>query len=185
MYKIEVLLFYLSGIFAECASGFLTQFVKEEWGVENFYQLNSSFTHPDLKKNGLYIGYYRDINKHLNPIYVGVATEVNFGTRFGQHMKEDGKLFNWLPNDMRRLEAYYAQMMPMPQPAAYFNELVLLNSFNFLLNKQNNNKLRENLIMNEAEVSYESAKELYEIIRQKSLPYILPKKHPNKVSFER
>ena len=184
MYKIEVLLFYLSGIFAECASGFLTQFVKEEWGVKDFHQLNSGFTHPDLKKNGLYIGYYRDINKHLNPIYVGVATEVNFGTRFGQHMKEDGKLFNWLPNDIRRLEAYYAQMMPMPQPAAYFNELVLLNSFNFLLNKQNN-KLRENLIMNEAEVSYESAKELYEIIRQKSLPYILPKKHPNKVSFER
>ena len=158
MYKIEVLLFYLSGIFAECASGSLTQLVKEQWGVEKFHKLNSGMTHSDFKKNGLYIVYFHDINGYLNPIYVGVATGMNFGTRFRQHMNEDGKLFKWLPNDMRRFDAYNAQLIPMPLDAASFNELALLREFNFLLNSQHNNKERKSLIMNAYEVPYEIVK---------------------------
>ena len=184
MYKIQVLQFYLSGIYAECVRGF-TDFVKWKWGVKNFYNIKSGNSHPYLKKNGLYIAYYIDTKDDVYPIYVDVATVVDFGTRFKEQMKEDGKLFVF-----PRLEAFYAQMIPMPRPATSFHELALLGTFNFLVNSQNNNKERKSLIRCAPQIPLEVAKRrydstVYEFLECVLAPKCLLNKNPNTVSFER
>ena len=176
---------YLLGIYAECIREF-PDFVQWKWGVKDFYDINSGNSHPNLTKNGLYIAYYIDSKKFLYmPIYVDVAIVVDFGTRFKEQMKDDGKLFVF-PD----LSSYMAQMIPLPKPATYFHELALLDTFNFFVNSQNNNEERKSLIRYMPSVPLEGVKRRYYSTVQESLQYILaPKcslnKKPNKVSFER
>ena len=137
----EVLLFYVQGLYAEAARDFLRLWLERVSGVKEPYQITDSRNNMALNaEGGMYVIWYEDFLKLLYPMYVGITSR-RFSTRFKEHIKS-GKIDGNLIEEKR----VFASVMQMNLPSAKFLESTLLVAFNFALNKQENDGVRDYLV---------------------------------------
>ena len=120
------------------------------------YDVIKDFDKPNLQNsNGLYFLFWSD-SKYPNgitqqykifPLYVGI-TGRTFTKRFQEHIKNENGVINdiiegyWPWEKQQKPEKVVAYVVNLPIPVAKFFESVFLSSFDFPMNKEENNGMR-------------------------------------------
>ncbi|CAB4039496.1 Hypothetical predicted protein [Paramuricea clavata] len=141
---------------AEDCRGFLLYTLREVWGVKPYNVLDVANTNSLVSNaKGLYfffwsvykdVGHADDIKKQseIYPLYVGI-TGRTFRERFKEHINYDNGVVNkistskeWPTEGMKNLPLIVAYVLDIQLPVAKFYESVFLNSFNFAMNRAEN-----------------------------------------------
>ena len=133
--------------------------LREVWGAEPYNVDDVANTNSLVSKaNGLYFFFWsvdgnaNDIKKQsgIYPLYVGI-TGRTFRERFNEHIKNDNGVVNkitskeWPTEGMTNLPLIVAYVVQIPLPVAKFYESVFLNSFNFAMNRAENEGRRSGI----------------------------------------
>ena len=131
-------------MYAETAREFLRLWLEKVPGGDQLYEITEN--PPTFNAKGIYVIWYRHqhnapVQDELYPMYVGI-TGRKFSTRFKEHINSGTIDQNWT-----KKKNVFASVMPMDLPLAKILESTLLVAFNFALNKQENDEVREDLVM--------------------------------------
>ena len=131
-------------MYAETARAFLRLWLEEVSGDGQLYEITENPLTFNAK--GMYVIWYKhsyssQVQDKFYPMYVGITSR-KFSTRFNEHYNS-GKI----DQNLTKQKNVFASVMPMDLPLAKFLESTLLVAFNFALNKQENDEVRQYLVM--------------------------------------